>query len=670
MTADERVTVKLQLQNAARFVADAKAAGHEIEVLGKKADRASKDAKPFSSELDRINRVTKAMRWPVAIAGVGIFGQALAAGAAGGGALLAALVPLVGLIATLPALGLAAGQGVGVAALAFAGLKDAVGGLNGQIDAKKFAQLSAPAQDFVLALDGMKTPLRDLQRSVQGAMLPGLTSGLRSALPALGALQGPLVQTGRVFGLIGERLGRLVGSRGFMKDLGDQARFNNVQFGRLGGAGLHIVNLMRNLAVTARPLVSWMVRLVSGWAASADAAVSLGRSGGGLGRMFEAVRVTMSRVGRIASDLGVAFFNIGRIGKREIGDSLLVSLVRGADALRKWTASGPGMSRIIGFFADAKPVIQATARLFGAIATEVLRFGAGSGGGLVGMLGTFTSMVKILGAMSRLVGPDTVVYAFLAGKVLATGLGALSAFTTGMQTLGITMAMVTGPVGLTVLGIGALGVAFALAYTKVGWFHDGVNRVFGFIRDHWPLILSILTGPIGAATIYIVRHFDSIVGTVTGMPGRIAAAASGMFDGIKNAFRSAINWIISAWNGLSFHIGGTNLGPFGHLPGATLGTPNIPMLASGGVVSGRGSWITGEAGPELNTSDGAGTVRVRPLGAGPASARVTRSAGLDPAGSTAPAQINVTVNPQPVYFDKYKVADLTADVVVEHAGRA
>lgn len=78
----------------------------------------------------------------------------------------------------------------------------------------------------------------------------------------------------------------------------------------------------------------------------------------------------------------------------------------------------------------------------------------------------------------------------------------------------------------------------------------------------------------------MLETFNSITGAVFGMPGRIAAAASGMFDGIKNAFKSAINWVIGKWNALEF--------PAMSIGGVTLTSPlrtiDIPPLGDGGLV--------------------------------------------------------------------------------------
>lgn len=158
-------------------------------------------------------------------------------------------------------------------------------------------------------------------------------------------------------------------------------------------------------------------------------------------------------------------------------------------------------------------------------------------------------------------------------------------------------------------------------------FMTAINAIVGFVKDHWPLLLSILTGPVGAAVIFIVRHFDQISGAVhsiwntvtsvfgkvvnfiSGMPGKIAGAARGMWDGIKDAFRSAVNFIIDGWNSLEFTLPkvNTHIPGVGTIGGWTLGTPDIPRLATGGNFNGLA--LAGEFGPELIA--GAGRVYSR-----------------------------------------------------------
>lgn len=165
---------------------------------------------------------------------------------------------------------------------------------------------------------------------------------------------------------------------------------------------------------------------------------------------------------------------------------------------------------------------------------------------------------------------------------------------------GLGAVMKANPLGVFLTVVGLVLAAIGILYTKSETFRNLVNGIgtaiknafsgtIDFLKNNWPLILSILTGPIGAAVIAIARNWDSIVATVKGLPGRIRAAASGLWDGIKDSFKNAINYIIERWNALQFNlrfpdkIFGIPLGPLAG-KGFTLDTPNIQPLAKGGIV--------------------------------------------------------------------------------------
>lgn len=94
-----------------------------------------------------------------------------------------------------------------------------------------------------------------------------------------------------------------------------------------------------------------------------------------------------------------------------------------------------------------------------------------------------------------------------------------------------------------------------------------------------------------------IDNFGSIVEFVKGLPKKIAIAAVGMWNGIKDSFRGAINWIISKWNDLQLTVGGgTFMGK--DLPSVTLDTPNIPLFRKGGIAMRPTLGVFGEAGPE------------------------------------------------------------------------
>lgn len=217
--------------------------------------------------------------------------------------------------------------------------------------------------------------------------------------------------------------------------------------------------------------------------------------------------------------------------------------------------------------------------------------------------------------------------------------------------------MEMNPIFLVVAAVVALIAIFVIAYMKIGWFRDLVDTAFttiknvivgafDWVKDHWPLLLAILTGPIGLAVLAITTHWDTIkngftkvkewigekieaiVGFFTGIPDRITRLTSGMWDGIKDAFRAAVNFIINGWNRMEFKIPGFKVGPVG-FEGFTLGLPDIPPLAGGGRAFGGRPYLVGELGPELFVPGATGTVI--PGGAGGGSSLVVNAYSLDPA---------------------------------------
>jgi hypothetical protein len=197
-----------------------------------------------------------------------------------------------------------------------------------------------------------------------------------------------------------------------------------------------------------------------------------------------------------------------------------------------------------------------------------------------------------------------------------------------------------------IIGLVAIGYVLYRNWKTIwGAVRDAIAAVWNWIRTNWPLLLAILTGPIGIAVLLIIRHFDQIraagaavlswlrsawnaivgffagvagriadavtgawdqitgaasaaVGTIKGiwqgligwissLPSRIASAAAGMWHGITDAFRAALNALIDLWDRMHFQIGGWGIGPV-HVPTVTVGLPFIPHLAQGGLITSSG----------------------------------------------------------------------------------
>lgn len=134
--------------------------------------------------------------------------------------------------------------------------------------------------------------------------------------------------------------------------------------------------------------------------------------------------------------------------------------------------------------------------------------------------------------------------------------------------------MDANPIMLVVVAIAALVAGVVLAYQHFAGFRDLVKRVFhdvtaavsdavSWIRGHWPMLLGILTGPIGMATVFIVQHWHQILSGAQAMvsdvvsffeslPGRILGALGDLGSLLWNAGASIIHGLLSglesAWN--------------------------------------------------------------------------------------------------------------------------
>lgn len=216
-------------------------------------------------------------------------------------------------------------------------------------------------------------------------------------------------------------------------------------------------------------------------------------------------------------------------------------------------------------------------------------------------------------AISLAAAVGTLAAGLLIYKGVTIGIEIATKLWTAAQWL-LNVALNANPIGLIAIAIGALVAAVVLIATKTTWFQTAWQVCWDAVSAAWDWVWGKLSGgfealksgfasvgdKVGEVKDWIVARWNDVVGFVTGLPGRISAAAGGMWDGIKGAFRGAINYIIQAWNALEFRIPGFEVGPV-KWDGFTLGLPDIPMLASGGVAGRRKDGTLW--GPGTGTSD-------------------------------------------------------------------
>lgn len=147
-----------------------------------------------------------------------------------------------------------------------------------------------------------------------------------------------------------------------------------------------------------------------------------------------------------------------------------------------------------------------------------------------------------------------------------------------------------------IVTIGAIGIAAYELYTHWdtvwGFIKGIIEGVWNWIKDHWPLLLEILTGPVGIAVGQIIGHWDTIVSFVKGIPGKLAGVGEQMWGWIVDSLRAALNTMIDLWNSVDLKV------PKVHIPGTDVDfggfdlIPDFPKLATGGLVTGGGlAWL-------------------------------------------------------------------------------
>lgn len=123
-------------------------------------------------------------------------------------------------------------------------------------------------------------------------------------------------------------------------------------------------------------------------------------------------------------------------------------------------------------------------------------------------------------------------------------------------------------------------------------FSSILEGIKGFFSSAWALMKKVFGwSPIGM----VVNNWDKIISFFKKLPGRVSSALSGLWNGVGSGFKSSLNAVIGAWNGLSFTVPSVKV--FGKtIGGGTISTPNVPYLASGGVLTRPTLMVGGEGG--------------------------------------------------------------------------
>lgn len=139
-----------------------------------------------------------------------------------------------------------------------------------------------------------------------------------------------------------------------------------------------------------------------------------------------------------------------------------------------------------------------------------------------------------------------------------------------------------GPIAWITVAVIAIAALIIANWDKIKAF---TIKIWSVVSDFFEEIWSGIKSGIKNAAEWVVDKFDALMSFFSNLPGKVAQAAKGMWDGIKDSFRGMLNKIIGWWNDfdVSLTVPTNALTKFMGLAGKgfTLRTPNIPMLAEG-----------------------------------------------------------------------------------------
>ncbi|PSL02888.1 hypothetical protein CLV30_109196 [Haloactinopolyspora alba] len=332
----------------------------------------------------------------------------------------------------------------------------------------------------------------------------------------------------------------------------------------------------------------------------------------------QANQVTLTFAGD-SDKLERSFENVGASAKtmsddvgsasREMGDSTSSSFDRVGEAADNVDTKAMGFRDTLTGVTDTGKGLSQVMK--GDLSGGLLTLGMGVGDLASGMYNFLIPSLKTVatraaGTAKTMVvssGRQVAAWAVLGAKSLVHAAKVAAAWLIAMGPIALVIAAVVGLVALIIKNWDKVWAVTKRIFGAVwNWLKGLWDKVVGFIGTAvgWIKDIFLRFSPLGiiirnwgGITGWIKDMWNGVISFLSGLPGKISNAVSGMWDGITDAFKGAINTIIDGWNGFSLSIPSVDGDWNGPLPGGgftiggwSLDTPNIPRLHSGGIVPG------------------------------------------------------------------------------------
>jgi TP901 family phage tail tape measure protein len=184
-----------------------------------------------------------------------------------------------------------------------------------------------------------------------------------------------------------------------------------------------------------------------------------------------------------------------------------------------------------------------------------------------GLLGTLTELAgKMTGWISRFAESEpqlfkviTLIGIFVAaiGPVLLVVGKMITIFGTLITTIGkIAGAMkvlsgifMANPWMLLIIGI-IIVVGLIIYYWDeiYGFVVGTINAIWDWLKENWPLVLAVITGPIGLLVLFVSRNFGKIKRTIKRIFNAIKDFFVGIFEDIEGIFQGVVDFVTDIWD--------------------------------------------------------------------------------------------------------------------------
>lgn len=190
----------------------------------------------------------------------------------------------------------------------------------------------------------------------------------------------------------------------------------------------------------------------------------------------------------------------------------------------------PPLSKLAEFLTPIVEGIGRAADKF-PVATSVVVGLAAAFAGLVAVSPFIASFISVLGALKMAIATTSL------GATIAGWAGAVGP---AMAAIGTA---ITGPIGIAVLAIVGLGLAFKAAYDKIPAFKKGVDSALGGISARFKATWTAIKGGFGGLMNYLGGIGKMIAGVFQLNPSLISAGFNQALGGAKTMLSSWLGWI-------------------------------------------------------------------------------------------------------------------------------